>query len=134
VHYQTCLFPDNGGDKSNKNYYLYLKERYENKNNGGKTMKFKVNDKKCGANEKACTILNICPVDAISYTEVDEPITDKDVQCNISSGCGCKCDCGDTAVSCEPNPYGRIIIDYDKCTECGICVEKCCGNAIEAVN
>jgi len=25
-----CLFLDNGGDKSNKNYYHYLKRRFEN--------------------------------------------------------------------------------------------------------
>ncbi|MCL1903862.1 MAG: hypothetical protein FWF94_05555 [Oscillospiraceae bacterium] len=24
-----CLFPDNGGDKSNKNFYCFLKERFE---------------------------------------------------------------------------------------------------------
>ena len=26
-----CLFPNNGGDKSVKNYYLKLKERFEDK-------------------------------------------------------------------------------------------------------
>jgi Pyruvate/2-oxoacid:ferredoxin oxidoreductase delta subunit len=97
-------------------------------------MKPKVNDKKCGANESACTVLKICPLDAISYIEVDEPITDKTVECVLPSGCGCKCDCGDSAAACKPNPYGRIIIDYDLCTECGICVEKCCGSAIEMVD
>ena len=97
-------------------------------------MKLKVNDKKCGANESACTVLKICPVDAISYIEVDEPITDKNVECKPSSGCDCSCDCGDVSNACEPNPYGRIIIDYDKCTECGICADKCCGAAIEMID
>ena len=101
---------------------------------GGKKMKPKVNDKKCGANKNACSILKICPVEAISYIEVDEPINDKTVECETSSDCGCDCDCGDNSNSCEPNPYGRIIIDYDKCTECGICAEKCCGKAIETVD
>ena len=96
-------------------------------------MKFSVNDKKCGASKTACTILNICPVDAICYTEVAEPITDKNVQCNSSSGCGCKCACGATANSCEPNPYGRIVIDQNTCIECGVCINECCGNAIYAV-
>jgi ferredoxin len=96
-------------------------------------MKPIVNDKKCGANENMCTVLKICPVDAISYIEVDEPITDKTVECNLPSECGCGCDCGENSNDCEPNPYGRIIIDHDKCTDCGICVEKCCGNAIDAV-
>ncbi|MCL1806855.1 MAG: hypothetical protein FWG31_04045 [Oscillospiraceae bacterium] len=94
-------------------------------------MKPIINDQKCGANEKACTIINICPVDAISYIEVDEPIMDKRVECVVSSGCGCGCDCGVNIGKCEPNPYGRIVIDYDICTGCGICVEKCCGNAVD---
>ena len=94
-------------------------------------MKPIVNNKKCGAVEKSCTVLKICPVDAISYIEVDEPIFDKTVKCNISSECGCDCNCGDNTIECEPNPYGRIVINYDKCTECGICAEKCCGSAIE---
>ena len=93
-------------------------------------MKPIVNDKKCGANESICTVLNICPVDAISYIEVDEPIINKTVECNLSSGCGCSCDCGDNSNTCEPNPYGKIVIDHEKCNGCGICVEKCCGNAI----
>ncbi|MCL2817373.1 MAG: 4Fe-4S binding protein [Clostridiales bacterium] len=96
-------------------------------------MKPKVNDKKCGANENACTVLKICPVNAISCIEVDEPITDKNVEC-ILSGCGGGCDCGAGASSCDPNPYGRIVIDYDECTGCGICAEECCGRAIEMVD
>ncbi len=27
-----CLFPDNGGDKSNRNHYEVLKKRFENEN------------------------------------------------------------------------------------------------------
>ena len=26
---------------------------------------------------------------------------------------------------------GRIVFDYEKCNECGICVTECCGSAIE---
>jgi len=26
---------------------------------------------------------------------------------------------------------GRIVFDYEKCNECGVCVTKCCGDAIE---
>ncbi|MCL2416035.1 MAG: hypothetical protein FWD01_04390 [Defluviitaleaceae bacterium] len=96
-------------------------------------MKPRMDNKKCGANQNACTILSICPVDAISYTEVDEPILDKNVNCKSSSGCGCSCGCGDNTSNCEPNPYGRIIINLDICIECGICAEKCCGNAVEMV-
>ena len=95
-------------------------------------MKPKVTDKKCGANENICTVLNICPVDAIRYIEVDEPILDKTVECVLPS-CGCSCDCGDASNACEPNPYGRIVIDYDKCTGCGVCADECCGSAIEMV-
>ena len=97
-------------------------------------MKPRVNDKKCGASESACKIIKICPVEAISYIEVDEVITDRNVECSTSSsGCGCSCDCGcgDDSNDCGGSPYGRIIIDYDKCTGCGVCADECCGNAIE---
>ena len=93
-------------------------------------MKPKVNDKKCGAIKDLCAVLNICPVNAISYIEVDEPITDKVVECIVTTDCGCSCDCDDSQSICEPNPYGRIVIDDSICTECGICVDQCCGNAI----
>jgi Pyruvate/2-oxoacid:ferredoxin oxidoreductase delta subunit len=96
-------------------------------------MKPKVDNKKCGANESACTVLKKCPADAISYIVVDEPIYDKTVNCKPASDCGCSCDCGDNSNACEPNPYGRIIIEYDKCTGCGICADICCGSAIEMV-
>jgi len=26
---------------------------------------------------------------------------------------------------------GRIVFDYEKCNECGICSTECCGNAID---
>ncbi len=26
---------------------------------------------------------------------------------------------------------GRILFDYGKCTECGLCASECCGKAIE---
>ena len=87
------------------------------------------------------TVIKICPVDAISYIEVAEPIMDKNLVCNCapttgenaSCKCSCKGDCGNDLYSCGGTPYGRIIIDYDKCIECGICVDECCGNAIDMV-
>ena len=98
-------------------------------------MKAKVIDNKCGAGETACKVLKICPVDAIGYIEVDEAITDRDVNCNSTpeTDCDCGCDCGDDTNVCGGNPYSRIVIDAEKCTGCGICVEKCCGSAIEMV-
>ncbi|MDR2559921.1 MAG: hypothetical protein LBC86_10350 [Oscillospiraceae bacterium] len=94
-------------------------------------------DKKCGASESVCKALKACPLGAISYIEIDEPILSREVNCTSSptadSGCGCNCDCGDGSSDCGGSPYGRIIIDYDKCTICGICVDECCGNAIEMV-
>ena len=95
-------------------------------------MKFTVNDQKCGANKDTCTAIKVCPVNAISYTEADEPITGKTVNCAADSS-GCGCDCGDNSSGCAPNLYGRIVIDYDKCIECGVCADQCCGNAIEMV-
>ena len=101
-------------------------------------MKPKVNDKKCGASESACKIIKICPVEAISYIEADEAITDRSVSCNAiadsSAKCGCNCDCNDSSNSCGGSPYGRIVVDYDKCTGCGLCAEECCGAAIEMVD
>jgi len=90
-------------------------------------MKPIVNDKKCGASESACKAIKICPVGAIGYAEADEPIADRNVNCD----CACGCACGDNTKDCGGSPYGRIIIDYDKCTECGLCIKECCGAAIE---
>lgn len=97
-------------------------------------MKPQIDDKRCGANENACRALESCPMEAISYIEVDDPITDRNVECSSgSSGCSCNCDCGGESSSCEGSPYGRIVIDYDKCTGCGICADECCGAAIEMI-
>ena len=97
-------------------------------------MKPKVNDQKCGASESACKAIKVCPVEAISYIEASEPITDRNVACGSTpsgGGCGCDCGCGDGSNACGGSPFGRIVIDYDKCIECGVCSEECCGAAIE---
>ena len=98
-------------------------------------MKPRINDKKCGANESMCTVIKACPVDAISYIEVDEPINDRTVECksNPSSSCACDCNCNDGSNDCEGSPYGRIVIDRVDCTGCGICADVCCGTAIKMV-
>jgi len=104
-------------------------------------MKPVINDKKCGAGEAACKAIKACPADAMKYVEVAEPIFDREVNCTSSpdsgtDSCGCDSGCcdsgGDTNV-CGGNPYSRIIIDYDKCIECGICATECCGSAIGLV-
>ena len=94
-------------------------------------MKPKINDKRCGASQNSCKAIKTCPVEAISYVEVLEPITDRNVQC--TSGCGCGFDCDNGASDCGGSLYGRIVIDYDKCIECGICADECCGTAIDMV-
>ena len=112
-------------------------------------MKPKVNLEKCYASKDVCTAIKLCPVKAISYIEVDSPILNKTLNCNCNdreqlgltpmtakgSGCGCAGGCGSDASSdlydCGGNPYGRIIIDFDKCINCGVCAKECCGNAIE---
>ena len=96
-------------------------------------MKPRIDDKRCGASESACKVIKVCPTDAISYIEVGEPIADRNVICNTGSGCGCNCDCGSGSGDCGGSPYGRIVIDYDKCIECGVCADECCGTAIEMV-
>ena len=95
-------------------------------------MKPVVNDKKCGAVESACKAIKVCPTQAIRYIEVDEAILDRDVNCvtgECGDGASCDCDCEDGG-SCNGSPYGRIVIDYDKCIDCGLCIEACCGSAI----
>ena len=110
-------------------------------------MKPVVDNKKCFASKTACKVIDICPVDAISYIEVDEPILDKTLNCNCapqssdtdSCGCDCGCDsdcntdsdCSTDLNACGGSPYGRIIIDQERCSKCGVCVLECCGSAIE---
>ena len=85
-------------------------------------MKPIIDNKKCCANQNKCQPIKKCPLNAISYTEVAEPILDR-----IKCECGCGC-------NCTTSPYSRIIIDYDLCNECGICIEECCGKAIFTEN
>jgi ferredoxin len=104
-------------------------------------MKPVVDMKRCFASQSVCKAIKACPVAAITYIDVDEPIMDKTLECNCappdgnpnSGGCDCGGDCGDDLCSCGGSPYGRIVIDYDKCTACGICVTECCGTAIDMV-
>jgi len=116
-----------------------LKKRY---------MKPVIDFRRCFASKKVCTAIKCCPVKAVSYIEVDEPMHNKFLHCNcsdpnrtgkISATCtDSACGCGDnsdsevayTVNSCDGTPYGRIIIDYDKCTRCTLCVKECCGTAI----
>ncbi len=57
---------------------------------------------KCAAQPNICPPMKSCSNNAFYYVEdEDEPIG------------------------------GRIEIDYTKCNECGLCVDKCCGNCIE---
>jgi len=117
-------------------------------------MKPRVDMKRCFASETVCMAIKLCPVKAISYIEVDEPILDKTLNCNCddreargltpmseqghSGGCDCAGGCdsgtGDKLYDCGGTPYGRIIIDYDKCIRCGICAKECCGDAIDMVD
>jgi len=101
-------------------------------------MKPKVDDKRCFASQSVCKAIKACPTEAISYIEVDEPLLDKNLNCNCTpptegaSGCGCDCE-GGCGEDCGGTPYGRIIIDYDKCIECGLCAKECCGTAIDMI-
>jgi len=105
-------------------------------------MKPVVDLKRCFASQSVCTAIKCCPVGAISYIEVDEPIFDKTLSCNCAppleseaNGCGCgEGECGNDLYSCGGTPYGRIIIDYDKCIECGLCAKECCGAAIDIIH
>ena len=103
-------------------------------------MRPRVDMTKCFASKSVCKPLKMCPEKAVSYIETDEPIMDKNLVCNCTpptaeSSCGCDCgdDCGTDLYSCGGSPYGRIIIDQEKCTGCGICADVCCGTAINMV-
>jgi len=117
---------------------------------GNRKMKPKVDMKRCFASKDVCMAIKLCPVKAISYIEVDEPILDKTLKCNCDEreergltpmseqgGCdcadGCSSNTGDKLYDCGGTPYGRIIIDYDKCIKCGICAKECCGDCIDMV-
>ena len=108
--------------------------------------------KKCFADIKICTAKNSCPVNAIGFVKVEEALLDKTLtdKCNrcplAASGIRgtldtpdrIECKCGVIGTADNPIPIGdpfvRVVIDYDKCTCCGLCVEGCCGYAIEMVD
>ena len=117
-------------------------------------MKPVVDMKRCFASQSVCKAIKVCPVKAITYCEAMEPILDKALKCNCSerkalglspmsdkgysTGCDCGDGCdstnGDPLYACNGSPYGRIIIDYEKCIECGVCARECCGTAIDMMN
>ncbi len=90
----------------------------------------KIDDKKCCASKDSCKAIAMCPLQCISYVEVEEPLLDCADQGNTEVACGCSCNCQESKSDCGTNPYARIIIDTEKCIVCGICIEECCGQAI----
>ena len=114
-------------------------------------MKPVVNHKKCFADIKICTAKTACPVNAIRFVRVEEPMLDKELTDNFDRCPMCaaglvgdlatpdwnECKVGQIGTEENPfpvgDPYVRVEIDYDKCTYCGLCVEGCCGYAIEMV-
>ncbi len=62
-----------------------------------------INKRKCPAQNNICKVIPACPREAITYVE-DE----------------------------KERLGGKIVIDATKCDDCGICVEECCGRAIES--
>ena len=65
-------------------------------------MKPVLDERKCPMQGQICKAIPACPEDAILY------IADKTAPLG-----------------------GRIVFDYEKCNECGLCITECCGNAIE---
>ena len=65
-------------------------------------MKPILNERKCPAQGQICKAIPACPEGAIVYIADD----------NAPLG-------------------GRIVFDYEKCNECGVCVTECCGSAID---
>jgi Pyruvate/2-oxoacid:ferredoxin oxidoreductase delta subunit len=67
-------------------------------------MKPVINKRKCSATEEWCNAIPACPNGAIYHVlDASEPLG------------------------------GKIMIDDAKCDGCGVCVEECCGYAIEMV-
>ena len=61
-----------------------------------------INKRKCAAQENICLPITTCPAGAITYSaDENEPLG------------------------------GKIKIDAALCNDCGLCVEACCGQAIE---
>jgi len=115
-------------------------------------MKPVVVHKKCVADIKVCTAKNSCPVNAIGFVRVKEPmldkiITDKFDRCPLAAAGlagtlappeGMEMKIGAVGTDDNPIPFGdpyiRVVIDYDKCNLCGLCVDACCGYAIDLVD
>jgi Fe-S-cluster-containing hydrogenase component 2 len=58
--------------------------------------------RKCPAQNDLCQAIPACPNNAISYhTDDNEPLG------------------------------GKIVVDTEKCNDCGACVQACCGQAME---
>jgi Pyruvate/2-oxoacid:ferredoxin oxidoreductase delta subunit len=67
-------------------------------------MKPALDKRKCPAQSQVCTAIPACLEGAILY------------------------------VADETVPLGgRIVFDYEKCNECGLCVTECCGGAVELI-
>jgi Pyruvate/2-oxoacid:ferredoxin oxidoreductase delta subunit len=65
-------------------------------------MKPFIDKTRCAAQSQICPPIKECPTQAVIYVEdEDEPLG------------------------------GRIAIDEEKCTSCGLCVSICCGQCIE---
>ena len=115
-------------------------------------MKPVVIHKKCFADIKICTAKTSCPVNAIGFVKVEEPLLDKTLtdkcdRCPLAAAGikgtletpnGVENKIGVIGTVENPIPIGdpfvRVVIDYDKCTCCGLCVEGCCGYAIDMVD
>ena len=60
-----------------------------------------VKKRKCPEQEQLCQAISACPSNAITYqADEDEPLG------------------------------GKIVIDLQRCDDCGLCVTACCGQAI----
>ena len=67
-------------------------------------MKPIINKRKCQAQKEMCKAIQACQNEALIYiADENEPLG------------------------------GKIVVDEALCSECGLCVEECCGHAIEIV-
>ncbi|KJR40917.1 RnfABCDGE type electron transport complex subunit B [Candidatus Magnetoovum chiemensis] len=82
----------------------------------------------CGMCASVCPkdLITLVPVNAVPYVACNTKDKGKFVVKNCPDGCitckKCVNGCPESAINLV---FGRIKIDYNKCTKCGLCIEEC---------
>jgi Na+-translocating ferredoxin:NAD+ oxidoreductase RNF subunit RnfB len=91
----------------------------------------------CGQCASVCpnSVISIIPVSSGTIVRCSSKDNGKDTKQNCSNGCiGCKiCEKNCEAGAIKVTDF-HAVIDYDKCTNCGVCAEKCPVKVIEVIS